>query len=821
MRPWRIAPALAVGLWLLAGPAPAQVDPQPPIDVLVTSISTGEVYLLRFDPAEPSAPLELVPVPTDGAFGSPRGLAVDRNGLLLVADDSANAGNAKTLVRVDPSRDRRGVGALFSTLSSALRGVVSASDGRVFVADPGLVPLVVPPLIPLRGITFFPVVSEVNVVDGVGVNVPVAGCTSRFFGIATCGNLYLPTGVAIASEDPELVLLVADGGEPALALPGRVHQGVIRVFPDRPFAPPIIVDPNDPPYPAVGNETGEVNDELFCAPGPFATPRSLSIDRSPDHAGSVLVTDSGNATHGVPARVFRVPASGCNDGEDVELVAKGEGLVRPIGIAVADDGTIFVADATADTVFRIDPDTDPQDLDGNGTGTVIPLPIDGRIDQAWALEIQRAHPGPYFVADSTVPSLLRVDPAAPSRATVTSGGSLVAPAALEVLPAAAGLVVADPTARAVIEATLAGSQTVASQAGRLSHPTSASREASGTYLVTDLGDAGAVPPLAPAVIRIDPISGDQTVLSEGGKLVRPMAGAIDGSTFLIVADAGDGTPDNPPRIIRISPTEGLGLAGQTVLSPQPSIPPDPPVELLPLISPTALALDEDGGVILVADRGDATHPPTVLRLVRLAEPPGRIAFAVGLAADAPLETPAGIAIDSDRSILVADAGAAEIEDDGKVIRIDALSGLQSLVATGDTLDPLLDEPTGIGVRAPAAGTFPDQDGDGIIDAEDNCIAQANTNQRDTDLDFIGNACDPDYNNDAVVGNSDFIAMRRAFGSMEGNPGYDEDIDADGDGQIGNAEFVLMRSCFGTTPGVSGLLGFSPDLPYCKPLAPAP
>jgi streptogramin lyase len=802
MRPCWMARALGAGLLLLAASAPAQV---PPGDVLVTSIATGQVY--RLDPNAP-APMAPVPVLTGGAFVSPRGLAVDRNGLLLVADNGP-----KTLSRVDPSRNLRAIAALFSAISSALRGVVAASDGRVFVADPGIVPLVEPPLPAIRGITYFPLISQVSVVNGVSISVAVGGCVSRFQGRATCANLFLPTGIAIASEDPELVLLVADGGEPALAQPGRVHQGVIRVFPDRPFAPPIIVDPDNPPYPAVGDETGDVNDELFCAPGPFATPRSLTIDRSPGHAGSVLVTDSGNAALAIPARVFRVAASGCDPAEDppVEIVAEGNGLLRPIGIAVADDGTIFVADATADTVFWIDPDT----------GSVNPLSTVGSVDQAWDLQIQRAQPGPYFVADfvtdSTVPALLAVDPALPSRTTVTSAGSLMAPAALEVLPAAAGLVVADPTERAVIEAALTGSQTVASQDGRLSHPTSASRDVDGAYLVTDLGDAGAVPPLAPAVIRIEPTSGDQTLVSEGGKLVRPVAGAIDGSGFLIVADAGDGTPDNPPRIVRISPKEGLGDAGQAVLSPEPSVPPDPPVQLLPLTSPTALALDEGGGVILVADRGDATHPPTVLRLVRLAEPPGRIAFAVGLAASDPLDTPAGIAIDSDRSILVTDGGAAASADDGKVIRVDALSGLQSLVATDGTLD----EPTGIGVRAPPAGAFVDQDEDLITDAEDNCVAFPNTDQRDTDLDRIGNACDPDYNNDAVVGNSDFIAMRRAFGSMEGNPGYDEDIDADGDGQIGNVEFGLMRSCFGTTPGVSALLGFSPDLAYCKPLPPAP
>ena len=802
MRAWRMVPALGAALLLLPEPAPAQVNPG---DVLVTSLATGLVY--RLDPTAP-APVTPVPVDIGGLpFVSPRGLAVDRNGFLLVTDNGP-----KTLLRVDPSRNQRKPAVQFSAVSSALRGVVAASDGRVFIADPGIVPLVEPPLPPIRGITYFPLISEVDVTDGFTLGKAVAGCDNESLGTVTCGNLYLPTGVAIASENPEIVLLVADGGDPAPnPPPARVRQGVIRVFPDRAFDPPPPALGN--PYPATG---AGVNDELFCAPGPFGTPRSLTVDRSPGREGSVLVTDSGDATRDppLPAGVYRVPPDGCNVPAEVEKVALAQGLMRPIGIAVADDGTIFVADAIADTVFRIVPDTDPADLDGNGTGSISPFSSVGSIDQASDLQIQRASPGPYFVADSSVPALLRIDPAVPSREIVSSGGNLVAPATLDVLPDSAGLLVADPVARAVIEAALAGSQTVASQAGRLARPTSASREAGGSYLVTDLGDALALPPLLPAVIRVDPTQpspGNQVVVSEGGLLVQPIAGAIDGSGFLIVADAGDGAAATPipPRIIRIAPGPGLGADGQKKL-----------LEGSALISPTALALDENGGVVLVADRGDATHLPAVLRLVRSGDPPGAILFALTLTSGELLKTPAGLAIDSDRSILVSDAGDAAT--DASVIRVDALSGFQTPVATAGGLG----EPTGIGVRAPTPGVFPDQDGDRVSDTEDNCVSVPNTDQRDTDnpTDRIGNVCDPDYNNDGAVGTSDFFAVRRAFGSSEDDPPpslYDPDLDADGDGVIGIAEFTLVRSCFGALPGVSALVSFDPDKDYCRPAAGSP
>ena len=41
------------------------------------------------------------------------------------------------------------------------------------------------------------------------------------------------------------------------------------------------------------------------------------------------------------------------------------------------------------------------------------------------------------------------------------------------------------------------------------------------------------------------------------------------------------------------------------------------------------------------------------------------------------------------------------------------------------------------------------DTDGIVDAEDNCPTVDNANQKDTDLDGLGNACDPDIDNDGA------------------------------------------------------------------------
>ncbi len=85
----------------------------------------------------------------------------------------------------------------------------------------------------------------------------------------------------------------------------------------------------------------------------------------------------------------------------------------------------------------------------------------------------------------------------------------------------------------------------------------------------------------------------------------------------------------------------------------------------------------------------------------------------------------------------------------------------------------------------------DSDGDNIPDADDNCRLTANSNQRDSDADGYGNACDCDLNNDGSVNMGDFAQFRMYWGSGEAV------ADFNGDGAVNMGDFSILRVRWGT------------------------
>ena len=99
---------------------------------------------------------------------------------------------------------------------------------------------------------------------------------------------------------------------------------------------------------------------------------------------------------------------------------------------------------------------------------------------------------------------------------------------------------------------------------------------------------------------------------------------------------------------------------------------------------------------------------------------------------------------------------------------------------------------------------PDADSDGVVDDEDDCASAPDFSQLDSDQDGYGNTCDADFDDNGVVGLSDYLTLGQAFGKTSASSGWNPEIDSNGDGVIGLADFLGFGGSFGRAPGPSGL-----------------
>ncbi|KAF0192492.1 MAG: putative outer membrane adhesin-like protein [Gammaproteobacteria bacterium] len=98
----------------------------------------------------------------------------------------------------------------------------------------------------------------------------------------------------------------------------------------------------------------------------------------------------------------------------------------------------------------------------------------------------------------------------------------------------------------------------------------------------------------------------------------------------------------------------------------------------------------------------------------------------------------------------------------------------------------------------AKPVYAGQDSDGIPDTADNCVQIANPDQRDSDDDGIGNACDPDLNNDGIVDARDRSLLYGAFyGTSPVN-------DLNGDGYVNFGDLGILYSLYNRSPGPTGI-----------------
>jgi sugar lactone lactonase YvrE len=292
----------------------------------------------------------------------------------------------------------------------------------------------------------------------------------------------------------------------------------------------------------------------------------------------------------------------------------------------------------------------------------------------------------------------------------------------------------DPGSGSLVEVSRNGPQGTLFQ-----HPYDLAVEPDGNLVVADLG--------APdrkdgAVIRVDPLTGRQSLVSSGAEFFDPAGIAVAPDGRLYVVD--NRAPDNGGAVIRVDPRTGV----QTLVTERSDQPGRGELDL-----PFGIAVEHDGNLV-VSNRVSRGRTPAACqalgKVVRVdpvtgyqqeVDNAGNIAWPLGLAVGPDggivvanecgrhgglvrvdrrgggqvqitpnseqdvLVTPERIAFDPDGALLVSDFNLGP-DGDGGIVRVDPKTGGQTLVRA----DELFNHPLGIAMvvnRPPSATLTPD------------------------------------------------------------------------------------------------------------------
>lgn len=218
---------------------------------------------------------------------------------------------------------------------------------------------------------------------------------------------------------------------------------------------------------------------------------------------------------------------------------------------------------------------------------------------------------------------------------------------------AGDLLVADGAEQAILRVDpVSGTQTVVASGGLFQSPAGIAIDGEGRIFVTD-ANAG-------AVLRVDPATGAQTVVSSGGSLRFPHGLVIDAAGDLLVADG------EANAIVRVDRMTGA----QTIVSSAGSF-----------SQPVALAIDGAGDLFM----GDRSAE-AIFRV----DPVSGAATTV--VSGAPLQFPADLAFEASGGLLVTDLSSEA------VFRVDPATGSLEIVSSGGGFDL----PVGIAVESDGA-----------------------------------------------------------------------------------------------------------------------
>ena len=226
-------------------------------------------------------------------------------------------------------------------------------------------------------------------------------------------------------------------------------------------------------------------------------------------------------------------------------------------------------------------------------------------------------------------------------------------------------------------------------------------EPDGDLVVADLG----VPNRKDgAVIRVDPLTGRQTLVSSGGEFFDPAGIAVAPGGQIYVVD--NRAPDNDGAVIRVDPRTGA----QTLVTERSSVPGRRELDL-----PFGVAIERDGNLVVSNRVSPASLPLLCQALGKVVRVNPVTGNQVEVDSDGDIAWPLGLAVRPDGGIVVAN----ECGSHGGLILLDRLGLGQMLITPNGPQDVLVTpervafDPGG-GLLVSDFSVGPDEDG-GIVE----------------------------------------------------------------------------------------------------------
>jgi PKD domain len=321
-----------------------------------------------------------------------------------------------------------------------------------------------------------------------------------------------------------------------------------------------------------------------------------------------------------------------------------------------------------------------------------------------------------YVANSVVTrdgqssaAILRVNPATGaleeiSRNSTAQGALFRHPYDVAVAPGAGSLYVVDmgefaeagtPAAdgRIIRVDPVSGAQTLVAQGGELVDPSGIAVAGDGTLYVVE--NVGVGPARDPAVVRIDPGTGAQSVVTRGGNLCYPFGVAVEPGVGLLVTDFGDLVtggqtqidcePHDFGAVYRVNP--GTGVQSALSFNQVPS-----PGNMLRGVFGVAV---EAAGKVLVVNQTGAQAAVAAINPVNGEQSAVTPNSSPGDA----FELPQRVAVAPDGNLIVADYALNDQE--GGLVHVDRATGAARILRQG----PLFNNPLGVALvvnRPPTA-----------------------------------------------------------------------------------------------------------------------